>query len=89
VGLAKHLAVHLLLLGLLARDLRLDTRHELGHGLVLRRELSGAHEVRLGLIVRTLGLACARASEEGLDVVAVDRERVAAGADRLGEDRCR
>merc|ERR1719231_1695796 len=49
-ALAKHLAVHLLLLGLLPRNLRVDARQQLGDRLVVGRELAGPLQVGLGLV---------------------------------------
>mmetsp|Transcript_55463 Transcript_55463/g.145566 ORF Transcript_55463/g.145566 Transcript_55463/m.145566 type:complete len:217 (+) Transcript_55463:264-914(+) len=82
---AKHFAVHLLLLGLLAGDLRLDARHELGDGRVVGRQFGGALEVGLGVVILALELAGGRAAVEGLDRLRVDLQGVVTRADRLDE----
>ena len=82
---AEHLAVHLLLFGLLALDLGVHALHEFGHRRIIRRELGTALQVDLGLIVLTLGLTSGRATEEGLDAARIEEERLVACADRLLE----
>ena len=75
---AEHLAVHLLLFGLLPLNLSVHPLHELRHRRIVRCELGTALQVDLGLIVLAFGLTCGRATEECLDTARIEEERLVA-----------
>ena len=75
--------IHLLLLRLLPCNLRLHPRHQLWHRLIIRIELLRLCEIILRLVIKALLLPCGRPTEEGLDTLLVERQRLITRAYRL------